>query len=66
MMCRVLRVARAGFYTWLHQLVSAREKDNQHILTLIRDSYVLSDGVYGYRWVHGELCEIGETCGKNG
>ncbi|WP_205418028.1 IS3 family transposase [Enterobacter cloacae] len=64
-MCRVLNVARAGFYAWLHNPVSARDKDNQRLLTLIRDSYSLSGGVYGYRRVHGDLNEIGEICGKN-
>ena len=64
-MCRVLNVARAGFYAWLHNPVSARDKDNQRLLALIRDSYSLSGGVYGYRRVHGDLNEIGETCGKN-
>ncbi|WP_233405840.1 IS3 family transposase [Enterobacter roggenkampii] len=64
-MCRVLDVARAGFYAWLHNPASARDKDNQRLLTLIRDSYSLSGGVYGYRRVHGDLNEIGETYGKN-
>ncbi|HFK5727574.1 MULTISPECIES: IS3 family transposase [Enterobacter cloacae complex] len=64
-MCRVLNVARAGLYAWLHNPVSARDKDNQRLLMLIRDSYSLSGGVYGYRRVHGDLNEIGETCGKN-
>ncbi|MBX9332667.1 IS3 family transposase [Serratia marcescens] len=64
-MCRVLCVARAGFYAWLHNPVSARDKDNQRLLMLIRDSWSLSGGVYGYRRVHGDLNEIGETCGKN-
>ncbi|WP_266278809.1 IS3 family transposase [Raoultella sp. DY2415] len=64
-MCRVLHVARAGFYAWLHNPVPARDKDNQRLLTLIRDSYSLSGGIYGYRRVHGDLNEIGETCGKN-
>nr|WP_218132992.1 IS3 family transposase [Enterobacter cloacae] len=64
-MCRVLNVARAGFYAWLHNPISARDKDNQRLLMLIRDSYSLSGGVYGYRRVHGDLNEIGETCGKN-
>ncbi|EOG6951004.1 IS3 family transposase [Edwardsiella piscicida] len=64
-MCRVLNVARAGFYAWLHNPVSARDKDNQRLLMLIRDSYSLSGGVYGYRRVHGDLNEIGETCSKN-
>lgn len=64
-MCRVLCVARAGFYAWLHNPVSARDKDNQRLQTFIRDSCSLSGGVYGYRRVHGDLNEIGETCGKN-
>jgi hypothetical protein len=32
---------------------------------LIRDSNALSGGIYGYRRVHGDLNELGETCGKN-
>lgn len=64
-MCRVLNVTRGGFYAWLHNPVPARDKDNQRLLTLIRDSYSLSEGVYRYRRVHGDLNEIGETCGKN-
>ncbi|MCX9034271.1 IS3 family transposase [Citrobacter portucalensis] len=64
-MCRVLKVARAGFYVWLHNPVSAGEKDNQRLLALIRDSYTLSGGVYGYRRIHGDLREIGEVCSRN-
>ncbi|MEV9293918.1 MULTISPECIES: IS3 family transposase [Enterobacteriaceae] len=64
-MCRVLKVSRAGFYVWLHNPVSAGEKDNQRLLALIRDSYTLSGGVYGYRRIHGDLREIGEVCSRN-
>ncbi|HCF8953726.1 TPA: IS3 family transposase [Klebsiella pneumoniae] len=64
-MCLVLKVTRAGFYVWLHNPVSAGEKDNQRLLELIRDSYTLSGGVYGYRRVHGDLREIGEVCSRN-
>ncbi|WP_207516736.1 IS3 family transposase [Enterobacter roggenkampii] len=64
-MCRVLKVARAGFYVWLHNPVSAGEKDNQRLLALIRDSYTLSGGVYSYRRIHGDLREIGEVCSRN-
>lgn len=38
--CRPGRV-----YAWLHNPVSARDKDNQRLLTLICDSYSLSGGV---------------------
>ena len=65
-MCRILNVGRAEFYECQHNPVSVQDKDNQRLLTLIRDSYSLSGSVYGYRRVHGDLNEIGETCGKTG
>jgi len=40
-MCRVLCVARAGFYAWLHNPVSERDNDNQRLLALISDSFSL-------------------------
>lgn len=64
-LCRVLQVARAGFYQWLHKPVSDREQDNARLLGLIRDSYVASRGVYGARRVFADLREAGETCGKH-
>ncbi|WP_092312075.1 IS3 family transposase [Pseudomonas saponiphila] len=65
MLCRVLRVARAGFYQWLHKPVSDREKENGRLLGLIRDSYAASRGVYGARRVFADLREAGGSCGKH-
>ncbi|NYB31478.1 IS3 family transposase [Pantoea agglomerans] len=65
LMCRVLKVARSGFYVWLHCPISAGEQDNQRLLTLIRDSCTLSGGVYGYQRVHSYLREVGYICSKN-
>ena len=64
-MCRVLRVARSGFYQWLHQPVSARALADQRLVRLIRASYVASGGVYGSPRVFLDLREVGETCGKH-
>lgn len=44
-MCRVLKVARAGFYAWLHQPNSNRAIQDERLLGLIRDSYAASGGV---------------------
>ena len=63
LMCRVLRVARAGFYEWLRESVSDRAKDDARLLLLIRASYMASRGVYGARRVFGDLREAGESCG---
>lgn len=63
LMCRVLRVARAGFYEWLRESVSNRAREDDRLLTLIRHSHEASHGVYGARRVFGDLREVGERCG---
>src|SRR5690606_33827802 len=65
LMCRALKVARAGFYQWLHKPMSDRAAEGQRLLTVIRNSYAASGGVYGARRVFGDVREAGETCGKH-
>lgn len=65
LMCRVLKVARAGFYQWLHKPVSDRDIENKRLVGVIRDSYAASGGVYGSNRVFGDLREAGETCGRH-
>ena len=62
-MCRVLEVARAGYYQWVHKPLSDRAIDDQRLLGIIRSSYAASGGVYGSRRVFLDLRETGETCG---
>jgi len=64
-MCRVLQIAKAGFYFWLHQPLSDRDLENLRLLKLIRTSYDASGGVYGYRRICLDLKELGEGVGKN-
>ncbi len=63
LMCRVLHVARAGFYEWLRESVSNRAREDARLLNLIHPSYAASHGVYGARRVFGDLREVGERCG---
>ncbi|WP_207907341.1 IS3 family transposase [Paucimonas lemoignei] len=65
LMCRVLKVTRAGFYQWLHKPLSDRAIEDQRLLGVIRDSYAASGGVYGSNRVFGDLREAGETCGRH-
>ena len=64
-MCRVLNVARSGFYKWLHKPLSDRAIEDHRLLQLIRASYAASSGVYGAPRVFLDLREAGETCGKH-
>ena len=64
-MCRLLEVARSGFYAWLHKPLSDRAIEDKRLLALIRSSYAASGGVYGAPRVFLDLREVGETCGRN-
>ena len=64
-MCRVLRVARSGFYDWLHKPLSNRAIEDRRLLALIRESYAASGGIYGSLRVFADLREAGERCGKH-
>jgi putative transposase len=46
-MCRVLGVARAGYYDWLKHPISNRAQEDARLLRLIRASFVASHGIYG-------------------
>jgi lactate dehydrogenase-like 2-hydroxyacid dehydrogenase len=35
-MCRVLKIARAGYYAWLHEPESGRTIEDKRLLQLIR------------------------------
>lgn len=48
-MCRVLKIARAGYYAWLHEPESGRTIEDKRLLLLIHSSYEASYGIYGYR-----------------
>jgi putative transposase len=65
MMCRILEVARSGFYAWIHQPLSDRVIENERLLELIRESYMASGRIYGSPRVYLDLREAGEQIGKN-
>ena len=65
LMCQLLEVSPSGFYEWVKRPLSDRAIEDQRLLVLIRASYTASHRVYGYRRVHLDLREVGETCGKH-
>lgn len=64
-MCRVLRVNRSGYYAWLHCPHSPRALEDQRITDLIKQAWLESGTVYGYRKVTDDLRDQGERCGKH-
>ncbi len=61
LMCRVLRVSRSGFYAWSNRAPSAREREDQRLLGLIRTSFEQSDATYGSPRVWDDLRDLGGT-----
>ena len=64
-LCHMLRIHRSGYYAWLNQPKSARQKEDERLTGLIKQSWLESGCVYGYRKTHKDLRELGETCGRN-
>ena len=64
-MCRVLMVHFSGFYAWIKQPLSPRGQEDGRQTDLIRQAWSDSGKVYGYRKLHDDLRDQGETCSQN-
>ena len=55
----------SGYYAWRLNPESARSVEDRRLLGHIKQSWLESGAVYGYRKVHDDLRDLGETCGRN-
>ena len=51
---RMLEVHPSGYYAWRHQSRSARSKADERLTGLIKQFWLESGGVYGYRKIHSD------------
>lgn len=63
LMCEALGVSRGGFYAWLTRPRSERNRRDEQLGGLIRQSFVLSDRTYGARGVWHDVLAQGQSCG---
>ena len=64
-LCRLLEVHPSGYYAWCKTPRSAREIEDERLTGLIKQFWLESGGIYGYRKIHRDLRDIGERCGKH-
>ncbi len=64
-MCRCLRVQVSGFYAWLKAPLSQRAREDARQTELLRKAWTDSGRVYGYRKLHDDLLDHGETSCPN-
>jgi putative transposase len=61
-MCRVLKLHRNGFYTWLNQPLSKRAIEDQRLLKRMKEFYLISGATCNIPWIHRDLLDAGEYC----
>jgi len=64
-MCRCLAVQSSGYYAWQKSPLSQRAREDARQTALIRRAWNDSGKVYGYRKLHDDLLDHGETCCPN-
>ncbi len=64
-LCRVLTVARSGYYAWCRRPLGVRAQQNQGLLTQIQTCYQASRGCYGSPRIHHELRAHGLQVGRH-
>ncbi len=64
-MCRVLRVSRSGYYSYLRRGLSQRNEENKRFVTKIKEIWKRSRGTYGSPRITAELNAQNFGCGEN-
>ena len=64
-MCSVLQVHPSGYYAWRAEPLSDRAKDDERLSGLLKQAWLESGGVYGYRKLTLDMRDLGEHCGKH-
>lgn len=64
-LCTMMKVSRGGFYAWRTRPESSRSKEDRRLLVKVRASHKASRGTYGSPRVYRDLCEDGETVGRD-
>ena len=61
----MMDVHPSGYYAWLETPNCSRAIEDKRLLGHIKQSWLESGSVYGYRKVLDDLLALGETCGKH-
>jgi putative transposase len=61
----VLEVHPSGYYAWRHHPYSKRHHEDLRLLELMKPSWLESGRVYGYRKVHHDMLDLGESCSRH-
>lgn len=60
-----MQVHPSGYYAWKAKPQSSCAKDDFRLLGLLKQAWLESNGVYGYRKLTLDMRDLGERCGKH-
>jgi putative transposase len=63
--CQVMQVHPSGYYVWRREPESARAQDDARLSAALKQAWLESGGVYGYRKLLLDMRDQGERCGKH-
>ena len=61
----VMDVHSSGYYAWKKHPLSEKMRDDQRLLGLLKQAWLESGCVYGYRKLTLDMRDLGERCGKH-
>jgi len=64
-LCRVMQVARSGYFAWRRRPESPRQQANRALVTQIKAAHAHSRKTYGRRRIHAQLQRGGIACSPN-
>lgn len=64
MMCRLLKVSKAGYYAWRERPCSERSRSDERLLTKVKMIHRTSRETYGSPRIHAQLRREGTRVGK--
>lgn len=64
-MCKVMQLHPSGYYACKAAPQSPRAEEDQRLLGLLKQAWLESGGVYGYRKLTLDTRDLGERCGKH-
>jgi putative transposase len=64
-LCKVVGVHVSGYYAWRAEPKSARQLEDERLKGMLKQAWLESGGVYGYRKLTLDMRDLGERCGKH-
>jgi len=63
-MCRVLTVSERGFYAWRKRPACQRQREDAHLIEVLRQAFRTHQGRYGSPRLHAELRDQGRSIAR--